>query len=340
MVLHTRVCDILNITHPVIQGGMHFVAYSSLSAAVSNAGGLGIITALTQPSPEHLRAEIQKLKALLRTPNVPFGVNMTLLPTLAPPNYDAYLDVIIEERVPVVETAGRNPSAIIKRLKSAGITVIHKCVNIKHALTAERLGVDIIAMDGFECAGHPGDDDIPNMILLPRAKEALKIPFIASGGIGTGSQLAACLALGAEGINMGTRFMATREAPIHDGIKSALVSGTELSTTHVMKSLKNTERVYKNSASKQVQELEAKHPGDINAIRHLVRGENYRRSFQETGNADDSVWSAGMVMGLIHDVPTVAVLIERIVADAENVIQALPTRVVASGAYPTPTSKL
>ena len=317
MPLSTRVTSILQVEHPVVQGGMHFVAYAELSAAVSQAGGLGIITALTQPDPEALRAEIRKVRSLT---DKPFGVNVTLLPTLVPPNYDAYVDVILQERVPVVETAGRNPSKIIGRLKQAGVIVIHKCVNVKHALTAERLGVDIISMDGYECAGHPGDDDIPNLVLLPRAAEALRIPFIASGGIGNGAQLAAVLALGAEGINMGTRFMATREAPIKDGIKQALVDGTELSTTHVMRSLKNTERVYKNPTVEEVQRLEAASPGDINAIRHLVRGENYRKSFQETGDPSTSVWSAGLVMGLIHDVPTVKELIDRIVVDAERII--------------------
>jgi len=317
MVLHTRVTALLGIEHPIIQGGMHHVGYASLAAAVSEAGGLGTITALTQKTPEELRAEIRRCRQLTKKP---FAVNLTLLPALAPPDYGAYCDVVIEEGVKIVETAGRNPGQYIRRFKDAGLIVVHKCVAIKHALTAQRLGADCISMDGFECAGHPGEDDVGNWVLLPRAAACLTIPFVASGGVGNGRQLAAALALGAEGVNMGTRFMATVEAPIQPGIKQALVAADETSTTLVMRTLKNTERVYKNRTVREVQEREAADPGNIHAIRHLVSGENYRQSFQETGDPETSVWSAGQVMGLIEDIPTCAVLVARLVAEAEAII--------------------
>ena len=283
--LNTSITRLFNIRHPIIQGGMHYVGYAVLAAAVSNAGGLGTVTALTQKSPEDLRAEIRRVRALT---SKPFAVNLTLLPSLAPPDYGAYARVIVEEKVPVVETAGRNPAEWITFFKKHGILVIHKCVAIKHALTAERLGADCISMDGFECAGHPGEDDVGNYVLLAKAAKKLTIPFVASGGVGTGSQLAAALALGAEGVNCGTRFMATTEAPIHDGIKRALVKGDERSTTLVMQSVGNTERVYRNAVAEEVKAIEKRTPGKIEAIRHLVSGENYRRSFQETGDPNTS----------------------------------------------------
>ena len=317
MVLDTRVTRLLGIEHPIIQGGMHYVGYAVLAAAVSNAGGLGTVTALTQKSPEDLRAEIRRVRALT---SKPFAVNLTLLPSLAPPDYGAYARVIVEEKVPVVETAGRNPAEWITFFKKHGILVIHKCVAIKHALTAERLGADCISMDGFECAGHPGEDDVGNYVLLAKAAKKLTIPFVASGGVSTGSQLAAALALGAEGVNCGTRFMATTEAPIHDGIKRALVKGDERSTTLVMQSVGNTERVFKNRVTTEVREIEKRNPGKIEAIRHLVSGENYRKSFQESGDPDSSVWSAGIVMGLIDDVPSCDALVKRMVAEAEEII--------------------
>lgn len=307
---------------------MHYVGYAELAAAVSNAGGLGMLTALTQPSPEKLRQEIRRCRSLTSRP---FGVNLTLLPALAPPDYDSYVEVIIEENVRVVETAGRNPEKQIKRLKQAGVIVIHKCVAIRHALTAQRLGVDIVSIDGFECAGHPGEEDVGNWVLLPVAARKLDIPFIASGGVGDGKQLAAALALGADGVNMGTRFLATKEAPVLQGIKDALVKGDERSTMLVMRSLKNTERVFKNKVAQEVAQIEAREPGNIQAIRHLVRGENYRKSFQETGNPESSVWSAGVVMGLIEDVPSCKELIERMVREAEQIIQKrLPAMTLAS----------
>eukprot|EP01084_Bolivina_argentea_P284232 487068_1 len=241
MSFNNRVTRLCKMKYPIVCGGMHYVGYAKLVAAVSNAGGLGIITALTQPSPEALRTEIRKCKALLQ-PNKPFGVNLTLLPVGKLPDYDGYAKVIIDEGVPVVETAGRNPEKWIKLFKANGLVCIHKCVAIRHALTAQRVGADIISMDGWECGGHPGEEVVGNWILLPAASKKLKIPFIASGGCANGQQLVAALALGAEGINMGTRFMATIEAEIHQKIKQALVDGDERSTTHIMRTLKNTER--------------------------------------------------------------------------------------------------
>ena len=327
MPLKTRVTDLLKIEHPIIQGGMHHVGYAVLAAAVSNAGGLGTITALTQKTPEDLRKEIRQCKRLC--PNKPFAVNFTLLPSLALPDYQSYADVIVQEKIPVVETAGRNPGKWIAFFKKHGITVVHKCVAIRHMLTAERMGADCISVDGFECAGHPGEDDVGGLVLLAKAAEQLKVPYIASGGIGNGRQLAACLALGADGVNMGTRFMATKEAPIHIGIKQALVDGDEKSTTLVMQSVGNTERVYKNKVAEEVKAIEKVNPGKIEAIRHLVSGENYRKSFQETGDPNTSVWSAGIVMGLIDDVPTCEGLVTRMVEDAEKIIkQRMPSLVI------------
>lgn len=296
---------------------MHYVGYHDMCAAVSNAGGLGTITALSQKTPEALRSEIRKCKALT---SKPFAVNLTLLPALAPPDYGAYARVIIEEGVRIVETAGRNPKKWIKLFKDNGCFVIHKCVAIKHALTAQRLGADMISMDGFECGGHPGEDDVGNWVLLAQAARKLRIPFIASGGCANGAQLAAALALGAEGMNMGTRFMATREAPIHENIKRALVAGDEKSTTLVMRTVRNTERVFKNGAAKEVRAIESKTPGDFTKFLHLVKGANYKKSFQETGDTESSVWSCGQSMALIDSIPTCKDLIAEIVSDAEKVM--------------------
>jgi nitronate monooxygenase len=296
---------------------MHHVAYAEIAAAVSNAGGLGIITALSQPNPEALRTEIRKCRKLT---SKPFGVNLTLLPMLAPPDYGAYAQVIIDEGIKIVETAGNNPAAFIKKFKENGIIVLHKCVSIRHALTAERLGVDVISMDGFECGGHPGEDDVGNWVLLAKAATALKIPFIASGGVGTGSQLAAALALGADGVNMGTRFMATKECTIHENIKKALVNGDEKSTTHIFRTLKNTERVYKNKTADLVREKEKEKPGDFSVIREYVSGAKYKESFYVTGDIESSVWSCGQVMGLIKDIPSCQELIERMVLEAYTII--------------------
>jgi len=322
MVLKTALTEKLGIKYPIIQGGMHYVGYASLAAAVSNAGGLGIITALTVAQPpnakEKLRDEIRKCKDLT---DKPFGVNITLLPIGVPPDYEGILEVIISENVKVVETAGRNPEEVIKKLKGAGIFVIHKCVSVRHAHTAARIGADMISMDGFDCGGHPGEEDVGNWVLLAQAAKELKVPFVASGGTANGTQLAAALAMGAEGVNMGTRFMATKEAPLMDGIKKALVDAKVTDTTHVFRSLKNTERVYKNPTAMEVREIETKYPGDFSKIGHLVKGENYRVSFQETGDVSSSVWSCGQSIGLIDDIPTCEELLSRMVSEAEDIIR-------------------
>jgi len=322
MPLKTKLTEALGIKHPVIQGGMHYVGYAEMAAAVSNAGGLGIITALTVALPprgkEALRDEIRKCRTLT---DKPFGVNLTLLPVGVPPDYDGIIQVCIEEKVKVMETAGRNPEAVIKKLKAAGIFVIHKCVAVRHALTAQKMGADFISMDGFDCGGHPGEEDVGNWVLLAQAAQELKVPFVASGGTATGSQLAAALAMGAEGVNMGTRFMATKEAPILDGVKDALVKAKVTDTTHVFRTMGNTERVYKNPVAMQVRDIEKEKPGDFSAIGHLVKGENYRKSFQETGDASTSVWSCGQSIGLIKDIPTCAELLDTLVKEAEDIIR-------------------
>jgi len=322
MVLKTKLTEALGIKHPIIQGGMHFVGYADMAAAVSNAGGLGIITALTVAQPpkgkEALRDEIRKCRQLT---DKPFGVNITLLPVGVPPDFDGIVQVLIEEKVKVVETAGRNPEKVIKQCKDAGMFVIHKCVAVRHALTAQKMGADMISMDGFDCGGHPGEEDVGNWVLLAQASQELSIPFVASGGTATGVQLAAALAMGAEGINMGTRFMATKEAPIVQPIKDVMVKAKVTDTTHVFRSLKNTERVYKNKTSAEVQKIESEKPGDFFAIAHLVKGENYRKSFQETGDAESSVWSCGQSIGLIKDIPTCQELLDRMVVEAEDIIR-------------------
>lgn len=322
MVLKTKLTQALGIKHPIIQGGMHYVGYAELAAAVSNGGGLGIITALTVAQPprgkEALRDEIRKCRKLTEKP---FGVNITLLPVGVPPDFDGIVEVLIEEKVKVVETAGRNPEKVIKKCKEAGMFVIHKCVAVRHAQTAAKMGADMISMDGFDCGGHPGEEDVGNWVLLAQASQELKIPFVASGGTATGVQLAAALAMGAEGINMGTRFMATKEAPILQPIKDTMVKAKVTDTTHIFRTLGNTERVYKNKCAKEVREIEAKNPGDFFAIAHLVKGENYRQSFQETGDAESSAWSCGQSIGLIKDIPTCQELMDRLVAEAEDIIR-------------------
>lgn len=323
MGITTELTRALGIVHPIVCGGMHYVGYAGLAAAVSNGGGLGVITALTQPDPESLRAEIRQCKSLT---DKPFGVNLTLLPALSPPNYGAFAEVVVDEGVKIIETAGhyKGLQPFVDLFKAEGAYVIHKCTTTRHAKTAQRMGVDMISMDGFECGGHPGESDIGNFVLFALAAKELDIPWIASGGCADGRQLAASLAFGAQGMNMGTRFMATVEAPIHDNIKRAIVEGDVYGTTHVMRSLRNTERVYKNDAAERVIAIEQEHPGDIEAIRPLVRGDNYRTSFQETGNTEDSVWSCGLSMGLIDDCPPCADVIENIVKEAESIITDLP----------------
>jgi NAD(P)H-dependent flavin oxidoreductase YrpB (nitropropane dioxygenase family) len=314
--MKTRVTELLGIKFPIVQGGMQWVGTAELASAVSNAGGLGILTALTQPTPEDLRKEIERCRTMT---DQPFGVNLTILPAIKPPPYAEYMDAIIESGIKIVETAGNNPRDFIAKLKQHGIKVIHKCTAVRHALSAERHGVDIVSIDGFECAGHPGEDDVTNLILIPAAVQALKIPVIASGGIADGRGMAAALVLGAQGINMGTRFMCTKEAPVHDNIKQALVNATERDTNLVFRTLHNTARLFKNAISNEVIAMEKK-GATFEEIRHLVAGARGKVALRE-GNVDDGVVTAGMVIGLIHDIPTCAELIDRIVRECRERLQ-------------------
>jgi NADH:quinone reductase (non-electrogenic) len=316
--MKTRITELFGIQHPIIQGGMHFVGYAQLAAAVSNAGGLGIITGLTQRTPEALAEEIRRCRELT---DKPFGVNLTFLPIVNAPDYPGYIKAIIDGGVKVVETAGNNPQKWLPGLKEAGVKVIHKCTAVRHALKAEAIGCDAVSVDGFECGGHPGEDDIPNFILLPRAAEELKIPFVASGGMADGRSLVAALALGADGMNMGTRFIATREAPVHENVKQAIVAASELDTRLVMRPLRNTERVLANAAVDRLLEKERSLGAALKFedIIEEVAGV-YPRIMQQ-GDMDAGAWSCGMVAGLIRDVPTVKELIDRIMAEAEGLIR-------------------
>ena len=318
--IRTRITELLEIEHPIIQGGMMAVGLAELASAVSNGGGLGILTALTQPTPELLRQEIRRCREMTRKP---FGVNLTLLPTINPVPYDEYVQVIIDEGIKIVETAGRSPEKYMAAFNAAGVKVLHKCTSVRHALKAQAIGCSAASVDGFECAGHPGEDDVPTLVLLPCAAANLSIPMIASGGIGNGQGLAAALALGAEAVNMGTRFVATQEAPVHDNVKQMMVQSSELDTALIFRSLKNTARIYKNSIAKEVLSIESK-PGDtdFSELQHLVAGKRGRENVLEKGDTDDGVWTAGLVMGLIDDVPTCAELIRRMVAEAEEIIAA------------------
>ncbi len=315
--LKTRITELLNIQHPIIQGGMHYVGFAELAAAVSEAGGLGIITGLTQRTPELLAAEIAKAKALT---DKPIGVNLTFLPSVNTPDYPGYVKAIIEGGITVVETAGRNPAQVMPALKEAGIKVIHKCTSVRHALKAQDIGCDAVSVDGFECGGHPGEDDIPNMILLPRAADELEIPFVASGGQADARSLVASLAMGAEGINMGTRFIATKEAPVHENVKQAIVAASELDTRLVMRPLRNTERVLKNAAVDRLiaKEKELGEAITFNDIHEEVAGV-YPKIMLE-GEMDIGAWSCGMVAGLIHDIPSCQELIDRIMSEAEVIL--------------------
>ncbi len=315
--MKTRITELFGIQHPIIQGGMHYVGLAELAAAVSNAGGLGIITGLTQKTPELLAAEIAKCNEMT---DKPFGVNLTFLPTFATPPYPEYIQAIIEGGVRIVETAGRSPEEHMPAMKAAGIKVIHKCTSVRHSLKAERIGCDAVSVDGFECGGHPGEDDIPNMILLPRAAEELKIPFVASGGMADARSLVAALALGAEGMNMGTRFIATKEAPVHQNVKDAIVAASELDTRLVMRPLRNTERVLNNSGVARILEIERVKGADlqISDIYEQVAG-IYPKVMTE-GDMEAGAWSCGMVAGLINDVPTCKELIDRIMAEADVLI--------------------
>ncbi len=315
--MKTKITELFNIEHPIIQGGMHYVGFAELAAAVSNAGGLGIITGLTQKTPEDLAKEIARCHKMT---DKPFGVNLTFLPSFISPPYLDYIKAIVDGGVKIVETAGRSPEKYMSVLKDAGITVIHKCTSVRHSLKAEKIGCDAVSVDGFECGGHPGEDDIPNMILLPRAAEELSIPFVASGGIGNGKQLVAALALGADGINMGTRFIATKEAPVHQNVKDALVKATELDTRLIMRPLRNTERVLYNDSVQKILDMESG-KGDamsIEDIKELVGGV-YPKVMID-GDMESGAWSCGMVAGLIHDVPSCQELMDTIMGDANDII--------------------
>ena len=313
--MRTRITDLLGIRYPIIQGGMQWVGKAELAAAVSNAGGLGILTALTQPSPADLAREIDRTRNMT---DKPFGVNLTILPTINPPPYMDYLAAIIDGGVKIIETAGNSPRDFIDRLKANGITVVHKCTTVRHALAAERIGVDVVSIDGFECAGHPGEDDVPGLVLIPLAARALRIPVVASGGIADGRGMAAALALGAEGINMGTRFLASREAPVHHNIKQALVAASERDTRLMFRSMNNTTRVLRNAISEEVVATERRPGGcSFEEIRHLVVGTRGRDALS-SGVVDGGVVAAGQVVGLIDDIPSCAELIESIVDDCRR----------------------
>lgn len=326
--MRTRITELLGIEHPVVQGGMHYVGFAEMAAAVSAAGGLGLITGLTQKTPELLAKEIVRCREMT---DKPVGVNLTFLPTFSAPPYAEYIAAIIENGVRIVETAGRSPEAFIPQLKAGGVKVLHKCTSVRHALKAERIGCDAVSVDGFECGGHPGEDDVPNFILLPIAADALTVPFIASGGMADARSLVAALALGADGINMGTRFIATKEAPVHENVKRAIVDATELDTRLVMRPLRNTERVLKNAGVERLLQIERDRGSDlrIEDIMDQVAGV-YPKVMVE-GDMDAGAWSCGMVAGLIHDVPSVKELLDQIVQGAESIIASRLTRIAANG---------
>ena len=325
--LKTRFTEMFGIEHPIVQGGMQWVGKAPLVAAVANAGGLGFITALTQPTPDDLAKEIERCKALT---DKPFGVNLTILPAIKPPPYAEYRQAIIDSGVKIVETAGYKPQEHVDHFKEHGIKVIHKCTAVRHALSAERMGVDAVSIDGFECAGHPGEDDIPGLILIPAAADKVKIPLVASGGFGDARGLVAALALGAEGINMGTRFCATKEADIHDNVKQKMVDTDERGTDLIFRTLHNTARVAKNAISQEVIAKE-REGAKFEEIQHLVAGARGKLVYSE-GDPDHGIWSAGMIQGLIHDIPTVQELISRIVNEAQTLIQGHLNGFVVGGA--------
>jgi NAD(P)H-dependent flavin oxidoreductase YrpB (nitropropane dioxygenase family) len=317
MAIKTRFTELFGVEHPIAQGGMQWVGKAELVAAVADAGALGFITALTQPTPEDLAKEIQRTKDLT---DKPFGVNLTILPAIKPPPYAEYRAVIIESGIKMVETAGYKPQEHVDHFKQHGIKVIHKCTAVRHALSAERMGVDAISIDGFECAGHPGEDDIPGLILIPAAADRVKIPMLASGGFGDGRGLVAALALGADGINMGTRFCVTKEAPIPEAFKQQMVANDERATDLIFRTLHNTARVMRNEVSQQVVAIERKGGATFEDVRELVAGTRGRDALSK-GDTDGGIWSAGMIQGLIHDIPTCKELIDRIMAEAETLIK-------------------
>ncbi|KAF2099038.1 2-nitropropane dioxygenase-like protein [Rhizodiscina lignyota] len=328
MPFNTALTRQLGIRIPVVQGGMQWVGYAEMASAVSNAGGLGIITALTQPTPEDLRKEIRKCKSMTKNP---FGVNLTLLPALVPPDYAAYAQVIIDEGIRIVETAGNSPGPVIKQFKAANCTVLHKCTTIRHAQSAVKLGVDFLSIDGFECAGHVGETDITNFILLSRARQSLKVPFIASGGFADGQGLAAALSLGADGINMGTRFMCTVEAPIHQNIKQAIVDAQETDTELVLRRWRNTSRLFGNKVAKEAVKIEKESTsGKFEEVAPYVSGKRGRQVFLN-GDKDYGVWTAGQVIGLIHDIPTCEELVKRIEREAIDTLKQAQTLYIEEG---------
>ena len=316
--MKTKITEMFGIEHPIIQGGMHYVGFAELAAAVSNAGGLGIITGLTQRTPELLANEIRRCREMT---DKPFGVNLTFLPSLNTPDYPGYIKAIIDGGVKAVETAGNNPQKWLPALHEAGIKVIHKCTSVRHSLKAESIGCDAVSVDGFECGGHPGEDDIPNFILLPRAADELKIPFVASGGMADGRSLVAALALGAEGINMGTRFIATKEAPVHENVKQAIVAASELDTRLVMRPLRNTERVLRNAAVDRLIAKEKELGANLKFEDIMAEVAGVYPKIMLEGTMEAGAWSCGMVAGLIHDIPTCKQLIDRIMADANAIIR-------------------
>lgn len=312
----TRLTELFGIEYPIIQGGMMYVSTADLSAAVSDAGALGVLTALTQPTPEALTQEIARLRTIT---DKPFGVNLTFLPGLDPPDYDEYVKAIIEAKVPIVETAGRSPEKYLPVLKEAGIKVIHKCTSVRHSVKAEKIGCDAVSVDGFECAGHPGEDDIPGLVLIPCTANQVSLPLIASGGFGDARGLVAALSLGADAMNMGTRFLATKEADIHENVKRKLVEATERDTALIFRKFRNTARIFKNSVADQVAELESKPDVKFEDLAPLVAGDRGRNVFDE-GDLEAGIWSAGMVTGLIHDIPSCDELVRRIVSEAAEII--------------------
>ena len=315
--MKTQINELFGIEHPIIQGGMHYVGFAELAAAVSNAGGLGIITGLTQGTPDKLDAEINKCQELT---DKPFGVNLTFLPSLTPPDYPGLIEVIINNGVKVVETAGRNPAVYMPAMKDAGIKVIHKCTSVRHSIKAQDIGCDAVSVDGFECGGHPGEDDIPNFILLPRAADELDIPFVASGGMADARSLIAAMALGAEGMNMGTRFIATKDAPVHQNVKEAIVNASELDTRLIMRSLTNTERVLNNPAVESLMAKEKAYGDELKFEDIIDEVAGVYPKVMMDGEPEAGAWSCGMVAGLVSDIPTVKELIDRIMAEAEEIV--------------------
>jgi NAD(P)H-dependent flavin oxidoreductase YrpB (nitropropane dioxygenase family) len=314
--LKTRITELFGIERPIVQGGLMWIARAELAAAVANAGGIGFMTALTYPEADQLRAEIRKCREMT---DKPFGVNLTFLPSLRPIDYPAYIDVCIDEGIKFIETAGRNPEPYMEQLKSAGITVVHKCTSVRHAVKAEKIGCDVVSIDGFEAAGHPGEDDVTSLILIPLTRDAINLPIIASGGFADGRGLVGCLGLGADGMNMGTRFVATQEAPVHENVKQALVNHGERDTSLIMRTLRNTERVLHNPIVDQVLDIEGKGDTKIEDIAPLVSG-LVGKEMLEDGKMGKGVLSAGQSMGLVRDIPTCQELFDRIMAEAETII--------------------